>query len=86
MIHYAWNFGGLGSFSPLKIRSAPTFFPSLGHPYFDPKRLCIMPQEGRMEPSRVRVRKNVIVFRAFIGLADIKINVNKPTTIIQHLQ
>jgi len=39
------NFGAFGTFSPLKILSAPTFLPLLGHPYFGPKRLLIKPHE-----------------------------------------
>ena len=64
------NLGGLGSFSPLKIRSAPTFFPSLGQPYFGPKRLLIMPQEELPMDRAARRRKNDIVLRAFTGLTD----------------
>jgi len=31
---YDLNFLAFGVFSPLNIRSAPTFLPLLGHPYF----------------------------------------------------
>lgn len=57
-ILYALNLGALGTFSPLRIRSAPTFFPSLGQPYFGPKRLCTNPQElprRTMAVSSIRV-------------------------------
>jgi hypothetical protein len=64
------NLGGLESFSPLRIRSAPTFFPSLGHPYFGPKRLCIMPHEEMLVASMARRRKNDIVLLGFKGLSD----------------
>ena len=33
IINYALNLGALGTFSPLKILSAPTFFPLEGQPY-----------------------------------------------------
>ena len=36
---YALNFFALGTFSPLKTRSAPTFLPLLGHPYLGWNRL-----------------------------------------------
>jgi hypothetical protein len=64
------NLGEGGSFSPLKIRSAPTFFPSLGQPYFGPKRLCIIPQEGLPVARKARRIKKVIVLLVFTGLAD----------------
>jgi hypothetical protein len=79
------NFGAFGSFSPLKMRSAPTFFPSLGQPLFGPKRLCNMPQEGSAV-TRMARKRTFMVLGVFNGLADIKISVNKPTTIIQYFQ
>jgi len=39
--NYALNFLAFGTFSPLSIRSAPTFFPLEGQPDLGPKR----PQE-----------------------------------------
>jgi hypothetical protein len=64
------NFGDLGSFSPLRIRSAPTFFPSLGQPYFGPNILLIMPQEGQLVARMAKRRKNDIDLLVFTGLAD----------------
>jgi hypothetical protein len=51
------NFG-FDTFSPLNIRSAPTFLPSLGQPYFGPNRLCIHPQEEKPIDKIIRrIRK-----------------------------
>lgn len=36
---YALNFFAFGTLSPLRTRSAPTFLPSLGQPYFGPNKL-----------------------------------------------
>ena len=44
-VHYALNFFAFGTFSPLKILSAPTFLPSLGQPYFGPNKLRNILQE-----------------------------------------
>ena len=36
--NYALNFLAFGTFSPLRILSAPTFLPLLGQPYFGPNK------------------------------------------------
>jgi len=63
---YALNFGDFGTFSPLSILSAPTFFPSLGHPYLGPNILCIHPQEELTVNKITRKKKRVMVLGRFI--------------------
>ena len=70
-LFYDLNFDAFGTFSPLRIRSAPTFFPSLGQPYFGPKRLCISPQElpDRSMADKMAIRERLFtVGFSFIGL------------------
>jgi len=71
LLLYDLNFDAFGTFSPLRIRSAPTFFPSLGQPYFGPKRLCISPQElpDRSMADKMAIRERLFtVGFSFIGL------------------
>jgi len=73
------NFDAFGTFSPLRIRSAPTFFPSLGQPYFGPKRL----QDEDVRRMRQMEERGNMVLGTFM---DRYLNVFKPTNIILHLQ
>jgi hypothetical protein len=82
-VHYTLNFEALGTFSPLNILSAPTFFPLLGHPDFCPNKLCIMLQEMAPMERNTRSIRNDMVLRVFIGYSIKRI---KPTNIILHLQ
>jgi hypothetical protein len=52
------NFDAFGTFSPLRIRSAPTFFPSLGQPYFGPKRLH---EENVRRMIQIDERRNMVL-------------------------
>jgi len=59
------NFLAFGTFSPLRILSAPTFLPLLGQPDFGLKTLQEVPKIKRAErKERRRVRR--IVFIEFI--------------------
>ncbi len=68
MNSYDLNFGAVGTFSPLKIRSAPTFLPSLGQPYFGPKRLFIIPQEDILIAKKETKRRRIMVLGRFMGM------------------
>jgi hypothetical protein len=59
----------LGTFSPLRIRSAPTFLPSLGQPYLGPKRLCIHPQELEPVNNIARRKKENMRLIGFMGIS-----------------
>ena len=87
---YALNFGDFGTFSPLSILSAPTFFPSLGHPYLGPNMLCIHPHEELPVNKIARKKKRVMVLGRFIRVVLVFMgrhyNENKPTNIILNLQ
>ncbi len=88
---YALNFGDFGTFSPLSILSAPTFFPSLGQPYLGPNMLCIHPQEELTVNKIARKKKRVMVLGRFIRLVVLGFmghhyNEIKPTNIILNLQ
>jgi len=100
-MHYALNLGARGTFSPLRILSAPTFFPSLGHPDFFAKRLCMNPQELPVTNMTIRIVAISIlpvtglllrgvcgfVMGVFIGLLlDCSNKRTKPTNIILYLQ
>jgi hypothetical protein len=63
------NLGALGTFSPLKILSAPTFFPSLGHPYLGPKILLINLQELLQKMKAEIRRRGNIFLPVFMGIA-----------------
>ena len=76
------NLAALGTFSPLKILSAPTFFPLLGHPYFGPKILLISLQELQKMIAEARRRGNMFL-PVFMGLVLKRF---KLTNIIFHLQ
>jgi len=64
---YDLNLGAFGTFSPLKIRSAPTFLPSLGHPYLGPKILLIKPQELLQKMIEEIKRRGNIFLPVFMG-------------------
>jgi hypothetical protein len=87
---YALNLGDFGTFSPLSILSAPTFFPSLGQPYFGPNMLCIHPQEELPVNKIARKKKRVMVLGRFIlvvvSFMGHHYNDIKPTNIILNLQ
>jgi hypothetical protein len=48
------------------IRSAPTFFPLLGHPYFGPKTL----QEEKLERKKPLRKRRDMVLGCFIGISS----------------
>lgn len=56
--YYDLNFLAFGTFSPLNTRSAPTFLPLLGHPYFGPNKLQELPKR------RISAQKQTNIFRA----------------------
>ena len=64
---YDLNLGALGTFSPLKIRSAPTFLPLLGQPYFGPKILLISLQELLQNRKADIKRRGNIFLPVFMG-------------------
>jgi len=80
---YDLNFGALGTFSPLNIRSAPTFLPSLGHPYLGPKILLINLQELLQRRIAETNRRGNIFLPVFMGIAVKRF---KLTNILWHLQ
>lgn len=57
---HALNFFALGTFSPLRTRSAPTFLPSLGHPYFGPNKLRNMLQDVPVERTNAQAKMSTI--------------------------
>jgi len=70
--YYALNFDAFGTFSPLRIRSAPTFLPLLGQPLFCPKRLCTSPQELlKMSNADKRTRRGKLVFLRLLLYMDL---------------
>jgi hypothetical protein len=77
------NFGAFGTFSPLNIRSAPTFFPLLGQPYLGPNKLLNTLQEIMLVENTANNKRIDIFLTAFIGLGNKRF---KPTNIIRHLQ
>src|SRR5882724_2277623 len=83
---YDLNLLALGTFSPLNIRSAPTFLPLLGHPYLGPKTLFHNLQElplSRMTAKMVAIAN----FRAgFIRLKFYQLNAIKTKNIIPKMQ
>jgi hypothetical protein len=64
---YDLNLGALGTFSPLKILSAPTFLPLLGHPYLGPKILLISLQELLQKMIADTKRRGNIFLPVFMG-------------------
>jgi hypothetical protein len=59
------NFFAFGTFSPLRMRSAPTAFPSPGQPYFGPNTLFHTRQELAdisKKPLIVRMKIDLDVF------------------------
>jgi len=91
LFDYALNFGALGTFSPLKIRSAPTFFPSLGQPVFWPNILWIIPQELLPVERKASRRRNKRYLFLEVGYSMGLFNGSefkhfKPTNIILYLQ
>jgi hypothetical protein len=56
------NLGALGTFSPLKIRSAPTALPLPGQPYFGPNTLHELVKKIRLErkTNSTKLRKDFI--------------------------
>src|SRR3954470_16392971 len=59
-LFYALNFLAFGTFSPLRILSAPTFLPSLGQPYFGPNKLRNMLQEEPVVIINAQARISII--------------------------
>jgi hypothetical protein len=84
------NLGDFGTFSPLSILSAPTFFPSLGQPYLGPNMLCIHPHEELPVNKIARKKKRGMVLGRIIlvvvGFMGHHYNGIKPTNIILNLQ
>jgi len=62
------NFLALGTFSPANIRSAPTFLPLLGQPYFGPKTLLHILQE---DPNKTIARQVIVRRREETGFINI---------------
>ncbi|MBS1599429.1 MAG: hypothetical protein JST75_14480 [Bacteroidetes bacterium] len=73
------NLGAFGTFSPLNILSAPTFFPLLGQPYFGLKTL----QETAQLQITANKRKKNMVLPCFM---DTELKRFKPTNIFQKMQ
>jgi len=71
--------GALGTFSPLNILSAPTFFPLLGHPYLGPKILLISLHELLLKMRVENKRRDNMVLPVVMGIAVKRF---KPTNII----
>jgi hypothetical protein len=64
---YDLNFGALGTFSPLNILSAPTFFPLLGQPYFGPNKLLKNPHELVLKVMKAKQKKTIMGLAVFMG-------------------
>ena len=79
------NFLALGTFSPARILSAPTFLPLLGQPYFGPKTLFHNLQE---DPNKTIARQAITRRRGdtvFINIGSTG-NCTKAKNIIWRLQ
>jgi hypothetical protein len=64
---YALNFLALGSFSPLRIRSAPAFLLLAGQPYLGPNTLFQSLQEELPDTTRKQAVINTIERMVFIS-------------------
>ena len=86
LYRFILNFLAFGTFSPAKIRSAPTFLPLLGQPYFGPNTLFHILQE---EASKTITRQVIVRRRedtVFIYIGFYGLNVIKAKNIIWRLQ
>ncbi len=63
---YDLNLFAFGTFSPVNTRSAPTFFPLLGHPYLGPNKLQELIVKIRLQRKTMLINERIFISKFFL--------------------